>query len=365
MNDQNRIDRLRQWLAGSKLDGILVTDEIHVRYLTGFTGDSAYLLLTQLDSVMLCDRRYETQIAQQCPSLATSIRGPERKMIDLVTDCVAAVSIKRLGLEAAAITWEAYLAFAESIKGVDLVAAGDPVGELRMIKDDAELAILRRAVWIAECAFESVTQKLRPALTELQLAHQLEAAIRELGGEGCGFPPIVGAGAGGALPHYRPGNNLIGASKTLLIDWGAKYDGYTSDLTRTLYCDDPPPGFESAYVAVLAAHSKAIQTIRSGVKAKDVDAASRQVLQDASLGPMFKHGLGHGIGLRIHEAPRLGATSEETLAAGIVVTVEPGVYFEGNFGIRIEDDVLVTETGCELLSSLPRDFAACKFSMSP
>ena len=363
MNGKSRIDRLRDWLSTSDVAGILVTDEINVRYLTGFTGDSSYLLLTSSDAVVLSDRRYETQLAQQCPDLATIVRGPERKMIDVVKDAIGSLGIKRLGLEAAAITWDFYLQVTKEVPGLELVVAGDPVGSLRMIKDDAELAILRRAVWIAERAYESVRAKLRPSLTELDIAHELEIAIRELGGEGCGFAPIVGAGAGGALPHYRPGNIQIGGNKTLLIDWGAKYCGYTSDLTRTLHRDHPPAGFEAAYEAVLAAHSMAIKTIRPGVNAKDVDAASRQVLKNASLGPMFKHGLGHGIGLRIHEAPRMGATSEEVLAAGMVVTVEPGVYLEGNFGIRIEDDVLIIENGCELLSSLPRDFSACRFSM--
>lgn len=347
----------------SEVDGILISDEIHIRYLTGFTGDSTYLLVTAGEAVMLSDRRYETQLAQECPDLATSIRGPERKMIDLVRDAVGSLSLTRLGLEAAAITWETQRSFAETLQGTDLIAVGDPVGELRMVKDGSEIAILRRAVWIAERAFESVTAKLRPSLTELQIAHELEATIRELGGEGCGFPPIVGAGASGALPHYRPGDISIGGSKTLLIDWGAKYCGYTSDLTRTLHCDHPPAGFEEAYEAVLAAHSAALAALRAGVKTKDVDAVARQVLCDASLGPQFKHGLGHGIGLRIHEAPRMAVTSEETLQAGMVVTIEPGVYFERRFGIRIEDDVLVTPTGCVLLSSLPRELDACRFAM--
>ncbi len=363
MNGKTRISRLRDWLSTSDVAGVLVTDEMNVRYLTGFTGDSTYLLVTPTSALILSDRRYETQLAQQCPDLAALVRGPERKMIDLVKEAIDATAMKRLGLEAGAITWELQLLLSQSVPLVELVAIGDPVGALRMLKDDSELAILKRAIWIAERAYESVRAKLRPSLTELDVAHELEIAIRELGGEGCGFAPIVGAGVGSALPHYRPGSIQIGGNKTLLIDWGAKYCGYTSDLARTLHRDHPPAGFEAAYEAVLAAHAKALETIRNGVNAKDVDQAARQVLENAGLGPMFKHGLGHGIGLRIHEAPRMGATSEEVLATGMVVTVEPGVYLEGNFGIRIEDDVLVTKNGCELLSSLPRDFAAGRFSM--
>jgi Xaa-Pro aminopeptidase len=363
LNGPSRLDRLKQHLRAQNIEGLLVTDDINVRYLTGFTGDSTYLLVTPKDALLLSDRRYETQLAQQCPDLAASVRGPDRKMIDIVNDAVVSFGISRLGLEAASVTWEFHNLFVAALPQIELFAAGDPVGELRMIKDDSELAILRRAIWIAERTFESVRARLRPSLTELEIAHEIEATIRDLGGEGCGFPPIVGAGAAGALPHYRPGAIPIGGSKTLLIDWGAKYCGYTSDLTRTLHRDHPPAGFEAAYNAVLAAHSTAVATIRAGVKAVDVDAAARQVLVDAGLGAEFKHGLGHGIGLRIHEAPRMGATSTETLAAGMVITVEPGVYFEGNFGIRIEDDVLVTANGGEVLSSLPRDFSSCLFTM--
>ncbi len=363
MNGQTRIQRLRTWLSTAPIDALLVTDEIHVRYLTGFTGDSSYALVSSSDVVILSDRRYETQLAQECPELATIVRGPERKMLDIVSDAIQGGAIKRLGLEASAITWEFYRSLVDVAPGVELVAAGDPVGDLRMIKDDSELAILKRAIWIAERAYESVRAKLRPSLTEIAIAHELEGAIRELGGEGCGFAPIVGAGPGAALPHYRPGDLPIGGAQVLLIDWGAKYCGYTSDLTRTLHRDHPPAGFRKAYEAVLGAHSAALAAIRAGVAARDVDAAARQVLVDASLGPQFKHGLGHGIGLRIHESPRMGATSLETLAEGMVITVEPGVYLEGQYGIRIEDDVLVTADGCELLSSIPRDFESCRFSM--
>ena len=363
MNGPTRLDRLRQWFSGGEADAILVTDEINVRYLTGFNGDSSYLLVTPDDAVILSDRRYETQLAQQCPDWSTLVRGPERKMLDIVVEAIGERAIKRLAIEAESVTVDFYFSLAEKDPSVSLVRVGDPVGQLRMIKDEGEIAILRRAVWIAERAFESVRAKLRPSLTELQIAHEIEQNIRELGGEGCGFAAIVGAGAGGALPHYRPGHVEIGGNQTLLIDWGAKYCGYTSDLTRTLHRDRPPAGFQRAYEAVLAAHATAVATIAAGVNAKDVDAAARAVLIEASLGDEFKHGLGHGIGLRIHEAPRMGATSTETLAAGMVITVEPGVYFEGNFGIRIEDDVLVTPTGCEVISTLPRDFASCRFGM--
>ncbi len=361
-----RRDRLREAILKAEIDALLVTDEINVGYLSGFSGDSSYVLVSAVKGgdLILSDRRYETQLAEECSQLPALVRGPDRKMTDLIEQAVSASRVSRLGFEAVAVNWDLHRQWVDRLKSIEWFPAPDWVSALRMIKDDHEIRCLRRAVWIAERTFESIRARLRPDWTERQVAQEIEVTIRDLGGDGCGFPPIVAFGASGALPHYRPGRFALGESATILLDWGAKLNGYTSDLTRTLHLlNDPPRGFEAAYEAVLAAHAKAVETIRDGALAKDVDAAARQVLIDASLGDQFKHGLGHGIGLRVHEAPRLGATSDETLAAGMVVTVEPGAYLEGQFGIRIEDDVLVTANGCELLSSLPRDYASMSFAL--
>ncbi len=363
-NHTARIERLQAWLTKEQpADVVLVTEEVNVRYLTGFTGDSTYLFVTPTTALLLSDMRYELQLAQQCPDIAALVRGPDRRMIDLIKDGASQLNIKRLGLEPAAVSWDLQLLMQRELPSVELTPIGDPVGELRMIKDESELAILRRAVWIAERAFESVRARLRPCITELQIAHELENAIRELGGEGCGFPAIVGAGAGGALPHYKPGDIELGGNRALLIDWGAKYCGYTSDLTRTLHREPPPAEFRDAYEAVLAAHNQAIAAMRPGAEAKEIDRVARTVLDDAGLGPRFKHGLGHGIGLKVHESPRMSKISTEVLREGMVITVEPAVYFEHQFGIRIENDVLITATGAEVLSTLPSDYASNRFSL--
>ncbi len=187
--------------------------------------------------------------------------------------------------------------------------------------------------------------------------------MRLLGAEGVSFAPIVAAGASGALPHYHPRNVVIGDASTLLIDWGACYCGYASDLTRTLHRDHVSDRFRRAYEAVLDAQQAAIGAIGPGVAAKEVDSVARDVLRRAGLGEAFKHGLGHGTGLQIHEAPRMSSVSEETLATGMIITVEPGVYFEGDFGIRIEDDVLVTDQGHEVLSSLAKGLDDCRLML--
>jgi Xaa-Pro aminopeptidase len=232
-----------------------------------------------------------------------------------------------------------------------------------MIKDDQEIETTRQSVHIAQRAFQSVIPMLSPSSSEREIAHELEAKMRILGAEGCSFAPIVAAGPAGALPHYQPSNARLGDASTLLIDWGAKLGGYASDLTRTLHRETAGDAFRRAYDVVLAAQLAAIEAIRPGVSAKQVDQAARDILRAEGLDQAFKHGLGHGVGLQIHESPRMSSISDETLASGMIVTVEPGVYFDGEFGIRIEDDVLVTDSGHEVLSQLPKGLDDCLLMM--
>jgi Xaa-Pro aminopeptidase len=361
----DRIVRLAQGLGEHELDALLITDEINVRYLTGFTGDSSYLLVSSSGVTILSDGRYEAQIASQCPSLECRIRPPSQLLSDLTCDALRELQSReggagKVGLEADHLSMSMYRLLVQRCQGVDLVPTSGIVERQRMIKDEQEIETIRDAVRIAERAYLSVLPLLTPRWTERQVAHQLEASMRNLGAEGCSFAPIVAAGAAGALPHYQPSESQIGDAATLLIDWGAKLHGYASDLTRTLHRPPIHRSFESAYQAVLAAQLAAIEAIRPGVAASEVDRAARQVLQRAGLDQSFKHGLGHGVGLRIHESPRMSSISEETLASGMVITVEPGVYLDGEFGIRIEDDVLVTEAGHQVLSSLPKGLDDCR-----
>jgi Xaa-Pro aminopeptidase len=349
-------------MADQGIERMLVTDETNVGYLSGFSGDSSYLLVTAAQQMILSDRRYETQIATECAGWEALVRGPQRTMLQLIKEALAATGGARGGavaLEAEQICWATQRSFAEAMPEFTWIPTRGLVESLRAIKEPREIETLRRAVWVAERSFESLTARLRPQWTELEMAHELEATMRHLGASGCGFDPIVAVGPHAALPHATPRARSISESPVLLIDWGAKFDGYTSDLTRTLHVGPPKGRFAEVYPVVLAAQEAAIAAIRPGVELRGVDAAARQVITDAGWGDYFGHGLGHGIGLQVHESPRLSAISEGTLEAGMVVTVEPGIYLPGELGVRLEDDVLVTESGHEVLSSLPKGLEAC------
>ena len=233
------------------------------------------------------------------------------------------------------------------------------VESLREVKDREEVAQIRAAIDLAERAFAVVRAGLRPDHTEKEIAHGLEHQIRLFGGTGCSFTPIVGVGPRGALPHARLSNHRVEESDFVLIDWGARGELYVSDLTRVLVTGRISPKLERVYGVVLKAQEAAIAAIRPGAVLKDIDATARKVIEDAGLGRYFTHGLGHGIGLEIHEGPRFAPNQERELKAGMVVTVEPGVYLPQWGGIRIEDDILVTRTGCEVLSRAAKELGDC------
>lgn len=356
-----RIAKLRSRLGELDLDGLLVTDEINVRYLSGFTGDSSALLVTSRDVWILSDRRYEEQIASQCAHLQSRIRGPEKRMQHLFAELASEQKFRRLGFEGHAVSWSFYRTLVDGLQGIELIGTSDLVARLRAIKDAGELQILRRAIHIAERAFRVITASLRPGLSELQVAYAMEQAIRDFGGSGVGFSTIVASGSGAALPHYHPGTVTIEKDIPLLIDWGAKLEGYTSDMTRTLALGKVSERWQEVYQVVLEAHLAAIDQIRPGARLCDIDGAARGVIQRAGYGEYFGHGLGHGIGLQVHEMPRMAAIEQGELQEGMVITVEPGIYLPGELGVRIEDDVLVTAKGHEVLCSLPKGLEENRF----
>ncbi|MEM9368050.1 MAG: Xaa-Pro peptidase family protein [Planctomycetota bacterium] len=359
---ESRIDRLRDRLLAEKdseADAILVTDEVNVRYLSGFTGDSSWLLV-QRDgkATLLSDRRYETQIASECPTLNAAVRPPTQKMPELLQEVVTDARLGEVAFEAEHVTVAQLAGWRDLLKDMAWTQTAGWVETLRLVKDASELEIIQRSIDVAQRTFRSVVPKITRRMTERDIAHEFEATMRHLGAEGFSFDAIIAVQPSGALPHYRPADTSLDRCQGLLIDWGASVDGYCSDLTRTLHVADgnlaSSDRYRRAYETVLSAQLAAIDCIAGGAKARDVDTAARSVIDAAGLGDAFKHGLGHGFGLQIHESPRMGPLAEETLLPGMVVTVEPGVYFEGEFGIRLEDDVLVTETGCRVLSDLPK-----------
>lgn len=358
-----RIDKVTAQLTDLGIDALLITDEINTSYLSGFSGDSSYLLVTSKGTTILSDRRYETQIASECPDLDAAIRPPTQTMLELVNEVVSGTQIANLGIESDHVNVSLLRGLETELPHLKLHETSGITEALRMIKDECEIEIIRKSIDIAQRSLQSVLPRLTPDWTERQVAFELEAIMRSLGAEGVSFTPIVGAEPSGALPHYCPADTKIADAATLLIDWGAKYRGYASDLTRTFHRDHASAEFKSAYQAVLDSQLASIEAIRPGARTADVDQAARGVLSAAGLGEAFKHGLGHGIGLQIHEGPRISSISPDVLETGMVITVEPGVYFESNFGIRIEDDVLVTESGYEVLSTLPKGLDDCRLML--
>lgn len=359
MNSRNKgvYAKRRQKLRKSigKNDGILVTGETNVRYLTGFTGDSTYLIVWQGGddaAVLVSDPRYEEQIEEQCEGIDTAIRKPSETLMPFTCQTLKSQKLRRLVFEPASVSYGMYEILNQH--GFELQAGVGQVETLRAVKDADEVKILRRAVDVAERAMVSMKAQLRAGQTELEFAHELEHTMRKLGAEGCSFAPIVAVGPRAALPHAEPGKRRIGDDSFVLFDWGATVDGYRSDLTRVVATSRIPAKISKAYEAVLAAQIAAIEMMKPGVLGSEVDAVVRDVLRGHGVEKRFNHGLGHGIGLDIHESPRMGKNFDQPLKAGMVVTVEPGVYFPGLGGIRIEDDVLITSNGCEVLSTLPK-----------
>ena len=351
-----RRERLCAQLAEDHPDAaaLLVESDTNVRYLTGFTGDSTRLLVGPRVERLISDTRYETQLAEQCPGLDATIRTQATSF----ADATAKVLAKQRGavlVEAEHLTVAEFESLKGKAAGTPLLTSEKLVESLRMVKDDWEVAQIRGAVAAAEAAFAAALAELRGDETERAVALRIEAELRQAGADGFSFTPIVAVGDRGALPHYSAGDPRVGDAGTLLVDWGARMPGgYVSDLTRTLVTGAEPDEFRRVYDLVNAAVDAALAALRPGVTLTDVDAAARRVIEDAGFGDRFGHGLGHGIGLQVHEAPRLSAISKDAAEAGMVVTIEPGVYLPGRFGVRIEEDVLVTADGCEVLSSLPR-----------
>jgi Xaa-Pro aminopeptidase len=356
MDFEKRRDRLRKLIKEAGAEGMLVTNYNNVRYLTGFTGGDSYLLIGRSGELLISDPRYETQISEEAPGLPTYIRGTHDTLAGAAIAQVKQWASGALLLEADSLTVAAYERLREDVPARSWGLSTGLVESLRAIKDRYEIDTIRRAVQIAQRVFTSVRATLRSDQTEFDVASEIERLSRLLGGTGTSFNPIVAVGPRAALPHAVPGSMRMSEAPLVLIDWGVTVDGYRSDLTRVLLTGKIPAKIARIYDTVLAAQRAAIAALRPGVMVSEVDRIAREVIGAKGMGERFNHGLGHGIGLDIHESPRLGKTQDRPLEAGMIVTVEPGVYYPGLGGVRIEDDVLITREGHEVLSSLPTAF---------
>ena len=364
----HRRDSLRHLLREKSLAALLVTDELNVTYLTGFTGDSSYLVVAPDRELLITDGRYTQQLAGECSDLPLAVRLPGGSLPGFAADCLSKLALPSIGIEADNVTVGFHEKLKAALKTTQLAHTSGLVESLREIKDAGEIVAIRKAIRIAEDAFVELRGGLKVGQTEKEIADDLEYKIRRRGGTCSAFPTIVGVGPRAALPHGRPTiESRLGDSESVLIDWGARGPApaaYHSDLTRVLVTGKLSPQLQTVYGVVLAAQRAAIAAIRPGAVMKDIDAAARSTIEAAGYGKQFNHALGHGLGLAVHELPRLAPDQNRQLAPGMVVTVEPGIYLPGSLGVRIEDDCLVTDTGHEVLTTLPKELEECTLSDS-
>jgi Xaa-Pro aminopeptidase len=349
---EQRRNRLLPILEQAQVDLFLVTCETNVSYLTGFTGDSTYLLAGPDRSLLISDARYTEQLHEECPDIEARIRPPSVKLHEATINLLKELQPRRVGIEGHVMSVELRDLLAAALPSSELVPINGKIeSELRAIKDESEIAEIRSAIAMAISGYEALKAFATARMTEREAAFELEAALRRAGAERFSFPAIIAVGDRAALPHYRAGSRQFSEDPLLLLDWGAEGPSrYKSDLTRTMWRGVPTPQFEEVYSTVLRAQAAAIAAIKPGLTGIEVDRIARDVIAEAGYGDRFGHSLGHGIGLDIHEQPRLAPSSDNVLKPGMVVTVEPGIYLPHWGGVRIEDDVLVTETGCEVLS---------------
>ncbi len=352
-----RLNRLRQMLTGRDLDAFLVSDTTNERYLAGFTGSpgDAWLLISQDLALIATDFRYWEQAERQCPDF--ELLKITTRVDDVLPGMVQRAGGKRIGYEADSVTVAQYDRWMKPLSGVEWVATQEWVKRLRAVKDAKEVTLMRKAVDLADEALAHGLQRIRPGITERELAWIMETYMRTHEAEKISFDFIVAAGPNGAMAHYQAADVPLPLGQPIIIDMGAQLNGYCSDLSRTVCLGEPaePERFWKVYNTVLAAQQKAEAEIRAGMTGIEADAIARQVISDAGYSQHFGHGLGHGVGLEVHEKPRASYISEDTLAAGNLITVEPGIYITGWGGVRIEDIVLVTEGGVEVLTQSPRE----------
>ena len=356
MDVAGRAARVRMGFADAGVDALLVTRLPNVRYLTGFTGSAAMVALTPDGLLLVTDGRYAEQSRAQLAAAdvaAEVVIGATHA--DQVTALAGFVAGRdRLGLEADGVTWAQQRDFAARFDAHELVPTHDLVEAVRRIKEPAEVARIKAACAMADDALAELLPTLADGPTEREFALALEFGMRRRGASKVSFDPIVAAGPNGALPHARPSDRPIGRGELVVIDFGCIVDGYCSDMTRTVSVGDPGPEATAIWDTVLASQQAGRAAVAPGVECAAVDGASRDVIDDAGYGEWFVHSTGHGVGLEIHEAPRVARTTTGTLAPGYVVTVEPGVYLPGVGGVRIEDTLVVTTDGAVALTEFPK-----------
>ena len=340
--------RVAQQLPNLKLDALIVSALPNIRYLCGFSGSNGLLVLSGNSATLFTDPRYTIRAAAESSAKVEIVRG---SLFGAALKLIDKNRWKRIGFEANRIPYGSFIELEKSLPGKSsLHPVNGLVEEQRMVKTEIEIGLIRQSVLTNSAAFDTALKHLKPSMTENELAAELEYQMRLHGAEKAAFETIVAAGAHSALPHAQPSTEVLGANRLLLIDMGAMQAGYASDMTRMLHLGKPGAKARKLYKAVLEAQLAGIAAVKENTTAGAVDRSTRKVLKEHGYDEFFVHSTGHGLGLEIHEPPRIGKKDKTVLKAGMVITIEPGAYLEGFGGVRIEDTVLVTKTGCEVLT---------------
>jgi len=352
-----RLRKLRTSIAEKGLDALLLSQPENLRYLSGFTGSSGWLLISGRNAILAIDFLYVEQAKGESPGF--EIIQIKQELHDWLPGLVSDLGWHKLGFEANFISYDGYHKLSEVIKtkqvNLELIPTTGIVEQLRSIKEPEELRFITKAVELADFAFEQAKAIIRPGITEKEIAWEIEKFLRQKGSEGIPFEIIVASGPNSALPHARPTEKTIRSGEPVLIDMGARISGYCSDLSRTLFLGRANKTFQEIYNIVLKAQTTAMEGIKSGMDASQADRLARSVVEQAGYGDAFGHGLGHGVGLAVHEFPRLGLSSSDSLADGMVFTIEPGIYFAGQGGVRIEDMVVLENGKARVLTRATKD----------
>jgi Xaa-Pro aminopeptidase len=347
-----RLTKLRQALPEHNVDAILVGHAENRRYLSGFTGSAGWLLISADRALLATDFRYYEQVERQAPGF--ELAKVTTRIADLLPELLAELGVERLGFESKSLTVDELYTMSEASGDVEWVPLKNTVADIRAIKDEEEIEALRRSVALTDEAFAHLLDVIQPGMTEREAAWEIESYMRSHGASKVAFDLIVAAGPNGALPHARPSGHAIQIGEPIVVDIGCILDGYASDMTRTFCLGQPGDKYLEVWNIVLQAQEAAEAAIRAGMSGVDADAVARDLVNAAGYGEYFGHGLGHGVGLAVHEGPGASRLSEDTFQAGMSLTVEPGIYLPGEFGVRIEDIVIIREDGVEILTNTPK-----------
>jgi Xaa-Pro aminopeptidase len=347
-----RLAKLRNALTEKDLDAILISCPENRRYLSGFTGSAGVLLISAQRAVLATDFRYWERAGQEAPDF--ELAKVKDKVSQLLPSLLADTGVGRLGFESEHLTVNQLYRWSQAAEGIEWVPLKGTVEALRAVKEEGEIEALRRSTALTDSAFAHLLDVIEPGMTERAAAWEIEAYMRAHGASKVAFDPTVAAGPRGAMPHAQPTDQAIQAGEPIVIDVGCVVDGYCSDMTRTICLGQPSPKYLEVWGIVLQAQEAAEGGIRAGMGGVEAHALAAGVIEAAGYGQNFGHGLGHGVGLVIHENPRASRTSEDTLEAGMVLTVEPGIYLPGEFGVRIEDLAIIGTDGLEILTTTPK-----------